>query len=71
MAAHAHLAKDFFGLDMELSDKDSINIYKVWNFEEIARFLITPIPFCRYCNLKVKPEQQEWSVSKKRMDEWF
>lgn len=71
MAAHAHLAKDFFGLNMELSDKDSIDIYEVRNFEEIARFLITPIPFCRYCNLKVKPEQQEWSVSKKSMDEWF
>lgn len=71
MAAHAHLAKDFFHLNMELSDKDSIDIYKAWSFEEVTNFLVTPIPFCRYCNLKVKPEQQEWGVSTKSIEEWF
>lgn len=71
MAAHAHIAKDFFGLNMELSDKDSIDIYCVQSFEEITNFLITPIPFCRYCNLKIKPEQQEWEVSKREIEEWF
>lgn len=71
MAAHAHLAKDFFNLDIELSDADSIDIYKAKNFEEIAEFLVTPIPFCRYCNLKVKPEQQKWGVSAKKIEEWF
>ncbi len=71
MAAHAHLAKDYFDLDMELSDQDSIDIYKAKSFEEITKFLVTPIPFCRYCNLKVKPEQQEWGVSTKSFKEWF
>lgn len=71
MAAHAHLAKDFFDLDMELSNEDYINIYEAHNLKEITDFLIKPIPFCRYCNLKEKPEQQEWSVSKKNIDEWF
>lgn len=71
MAAHAHLAKDYFGLDMELSDQDSIDIYSAEKFEDITEFLVRPIPFCRYCNLKVKPEQQEWGVSVKDMSEWF
>lgn len=71
MAAHAHLAKEFFGLNIELSEKDSIDIYKVNHFEEITRFLVKPIPFCRYCNLKVKVKQLEWGVSKRRLEEWF
>lgn len=71
IAAHAHLAKEYFDLDMELSEKDSINIYHAKSFEEITQFLITPIPFCKYCNLKEKPEQQEWEISEKRIEEWF
>lgn len=71
LAAHAHIAKDFFDLDMELSNDDSIDIYKVHSFEEITKFLVTPKPFCRYCNIKVIPEQQKWSVSTKDFEEWF
>lgn len=71
MAAHAHLAKDYFNLDMELSENDSIDIYRAKSFEEITNFLVNPIPFCRYCNLKIKPEQIKWGVSTKSKEEWF
>lgn len=71
MAAHAHLAKEFFNLELELSEKNSINIYNVNKFEEITNFLVNPIPFCKYCNLKKKPEQIEWQISKKEISEWF
>lgn len=71
LAAHAHIAKDFFHLDMELSEEDSIDIYKAESFEEITKFLITPIPFCRYCDIKTMAEQKQWGVSQKRFEEWF
>ncbi len=71
MAAHAHIAKDFFGLNLELSADDSISIYQVKTMREISEFLVKPIPFCRYCDLKKKPKQMEWKVSKKEVGEWF
>lgn len=71
MAAHAHIAKSYFNLDIELSELDSIDIYHVKNYEEIAVFFTKPIPFCKYCNLKIRPEQLEWAVSKKNKCEWF
>lgn len=71
MAAHAHLAKEFFELDMELSTYDSVDIYSAKDYKDITNFLIKPIPFCRYCDLKIKPEQHEWSVSKRARREWF
>lgn len=40
LAAHAHIAKDFFGLNMELSKDDSIDIYKASDFNEITKFLV-------------------------------
>lgn len=71
LAAHMHIAKDFFDLDIELSEKDSIDIYKAGSFEEITKFLVTPIPFCRYCDIKTIAEQKQWGVSKRRFEEWF
>ena len=71
MAAHAHLAKEFFDLDLELSDKDFIDIYKVKSMNEIMSFFIKPINFCKYCNLKRRPQQMKWEASKKEYGEWF
>ena len=71
IAAHAHIAKEFFELDIELDEKDYIDIYKANSSDEIARFLSQPIPFCRYCDLSVAPRQFVWEPSKKEYDEWF
>ena len=71
MAAHSHLAKDYFKLDIELSDKDFINIYHANSMDDLTEFLIHPIPFCRYCNLQIQPEQLEWKKSERKLEEWF
>lgn len=71
MAAHAHLAKDYFNLDLELAEGDYIDIYQAKSIDDLAEFLIHPIPFCRYCNLQVKPEQLKWKKSEKKLEEWF
>ena len=73
MAAHAGIirfAKEFFGLEIELSENDSINIYKIETFEEITNFLIHPIPFCRYCNPDIKDYSLSWEPTTKKIDEW-
>lgn len=71
MAAHMHLAKDYFKLDIELSSYDSINIYDADCMDDITNFLVKPIPFCRYCNLGRRPEQMKWESSQKQIEEWF
>lgn len=71
MAAHAHLAKNYFGLDIELSQNDSIDIYKSEDMKEIMEFLTKPIPFCKYCNLRKRPEQISWERSRFLLNEWF
>ena len=71
MAAHAHLAKEYFGLDLKLSAKDYIDIYEASDMGELMTFLIRPIEFCKYCNLSRRPVQMKWGISEKKYDEWF
>ncbi len=61
---------EFFGLNLETSEKDSIDIYQCQTGEEILRFLATPIEFCKYCNFDYK-SATEWGVTKKELSEWL
>lgn len=54
----------------DTTDKNSIDIYKANNIDEIGDFLNKPIPCCKYC-LPNKEEQIQWGVSKKDMSEWI
>lgn len=69
-AANAHIFKDFFNLDIKLSEFDSIDIYEAKNKDEITSFLAKPIPFCRYCKVDQTTEGHRWSASKKIIEEW-
>jgi hypothetical protein len=60
----------YFGANLPLTDKDSIDIYKTRNFKEIMRFLARPIPACRYCDIGAYTYGHKWVVSKKDMGEW-
>jgi MoaA/NifB/PqqE/SkfB family radical SAM enzyme len=62
---------EYFGKNMEVSDKDYIDIYKAKNKDEILNFLAKPIPFCRYCNIKEMVCGLEWRISKKDISEWM
>jgi hypothetical protein len=54
----------------DTSDKNSIDIFKAKDIEEIVEFLNRPIPCCRYC-LPNQEEKIPWSVSKRDISEWF
>jgi MoaA/NifB/PqqE/SkfB family radical SAM enzyme len=70
VAPHVKHFNAFFEENMELSDKDSIDIYKVKDMREILDFLARPIPFCRYCDVKGRTFGNKWSISKKAITEW-
>ncbi|MDR0409900.1 MAG: hypothetical protein LBH18_05840 [Spirochaetaceae bacterium] len=60
----------YFSLDVQLTDSDSIDIYKTPNINSIFDFLRKPIPFCRYCDWKNTKTNLAWRTSKKEISEW-
>lgn len=61
----------YFGENLKVSEDDYIDIYKVNNLEEIYKFLVKPIPFCRYCKNKEIIRGIKWCRSKKDISEWL
>lgn len=59
----------YFGKNIPLSEKDGIDIYKVKNMKKILKFLATPVPFCKYCNVKGRTFKNPWGISKKDINE--
>ena len=68
----AHIAKfnEYFKQNLEITEKDYIEISKVKDIKEILTFLSNPIPFCRYCNWSEKKDNVKWEISKKEISEW-
>lgn len=60
-----------FNRNLEVSEEDSIDIYKVKDFNEILDFLCRPVPFCRFCNQKGIIQNIGYGVSKKAISEWI
>lgn len=70
-ATSRHFSK-YYNVNLEIDEKDSIDIYKVNSGEELLMGLTKPTPFCRYCN---RDDVQifgriPWSQSKREMSEW-
>lgn len=61
----------YFGKNLEVSGQDFIDIYQVESKEEIAEALAAPIPFCRYCDVKNRKFNLDWTFSKKEISEWI
>jgi hypothetical protein len=58
-------------MDLQIDEKDYIDIYKIKSIDEVFEFLCKPIPFCRYCNTKEPVYGIDWAVSKKEITEWI
>ncbi|MCL1947125.1 MAG: radical SAM protein [Chitinivibrionia bacterium] len=67
---YIHYFNKHFGQNLQVSDNDSIDIYKAESIKEIRDFLAKPIPFCRYCAAEKTEFGIPWGVSKKTMEEW-
>lgn len=60
----------FFGKNLEVTDKDYIDIY-THNTAEIEAFLDKPVPFCGYCNVYNRTGGKQWATTKKDITEWM
>jgi MoaA/NifB/PqqE/SkfB family radical SAM enzyme len=61
---------EYFNKNMEIADKNFIDIYKASSLDEILEFVSHPIPFCRYCAVKKIKRGIKWETSKKEITEW-
>lgn len=69
--AHAHHLKKYFDIDIALSERNGIDIYKAKSPEEIMEHMVHPIPFCRYCDYGNRGDyEDDWSVSEKDRYDW-
>jgi MoaA/NifB/PqqE/SkfB family radical SAM enzyme len=60
---------EYFNKNLEVTERDYIDIYQVKDLDEILDFLNKPMPFCRYCKTK-DINIVEWEQSKKEIKEW-
>jgi organic radical activating enzyme len=68
--AHSNIFNDRFNQNLKLTDKDSLDIYKVKDWREFAEFAANWVPFCRYCDIKNWGPYSEWKASTKQIEEY-
>jgi organic radical activating enzyme len=68
--AHIKFFNKYFSKNLQITEGDYIDIYKIKNADEIFAFLKGPFPFCRYCKPKEKVRDIKWAVTKKKITEW-
>ena len=68
--AHFRVFNDYYNAGMELTDRDSVDIYKVKADWELLMELAKPVPMCRYCVMSGRKETFTWGHSKKDKKEW-
>ena len=59
-----------FNQNLEVTEMDTIDIYKAKTYEEILEFIAKPIPFCRYCNVDKWRSTGKWQRSEKSINEY-
>jgi len=67
---NVHHFNNAFNQNLEITEADSIDIYRVETFEEITEFLSNRIPFCEYCDNKDK-SAYKWARSDRTIDEYI
>lgn len=71
VAAHSNILNEHFGIELNLLEDDSLDVYKISSWEEISEFSSSWVPFCRYCDLKKWGHHSNWKPSTKKLDEYF
>ena len=61
----------YFNKNLEVTEKDFINIYSIKSVEEIEKFLDGAPPFCGYCDVAGRTSGKPWGTSKKDIKEWL
>ncbi len=61
---------EYFGENLKISSQDKINIHDECSEKTLSDFLSTPVPFCKYCNVKSE-KYIKWEKSKRNNQEWL
>ena len=69
MIPYVHFFNDYFKCNLEVKEEDSIDIYKVESYEEIAEFCTRRVPFCSYCAVHHR-YSRPWKQSEHTIEEW-
>ena len=59
-----------FNTNLEISEYDYIDLYKIDSHEALLSAIVKPIPFCRYCKTR-EFQAGVWAPSKKDINEWI
>lgn len=60
----------YFNKNLTISEGDYLEIDKATDIQQILKFISTPAPFCRFCNLKGIIWDIGYGASKKDISEW-
>lgn len=66
-----HHFNEYFGVDLPVSEEDSIDIYQATSKTEIFDFLSKPTKFCRFCASEEKEYGLKWCQSERKIEEWL
>ena len=69
-SAHIGIFNKAFDQNLELTEADSLDIYKAESWEELAKFAADYVPFCRYCDIKNWRPYAQWKASTKTIEEY-
>ena len=70
LASHVHHFNQYFNENIEISEKNYIDLNTVNHFDEIVDFLNKELPICRYCKWNYGKENEKWEKSQKKIEEW-
>ena len=70
VSAHVDIFNKHFGTSLEMTDLDSVDIYKAKDWEKIAHFQGNRIPFCEYCDIRKWGSNSVWKPSTKKIEEY-
>jgi len=59
-----------FNQNLQLTEKDSMDIYSSKSWKEFSEFASNRVPFCGYCDLPKWAPHSEWKASTKKMEEY-
>jgi len=71
VSAHIGIFNKAFNQNLELTDADSLDIYKVKDWREFSEFAANYVPFCGYCDVKNWRPYTQWKASTKKVDEYL
>jgi len=71
VSAHVDIFNHKFGTDLNMTDRDSVDIFQARDWEEIARFQADRVPFCCYCDIQKWGHSSVWKPSTNKIEEYI